>query len=215
MRTGSPISKAHKVCPGRLEMKQPNRIVVPDIPQPLFHPVSRARLKTGQEVPQNAPDNTWLIHKHRESIGDFSDVTAAEKEYIWEWDGFVLREGVTSAAYFPKTWLRFVKDKASWLAGAEQRIRELAKHVSVLQARNALDDEDLRQAFRYINEARAKRPQTAVDGQTEATSLSAKDKSAKQSPRTSQICRNANGCVICQLPVQGPRLLLCCNKVSF
>ncbi|KAG6004844.1 hypothetical protein E4U21_000682 [Claviceps maximensis] len=212
MSTASPISKAHKICPRRPDKKQLDRNVVPDIPQPLFHPVSRARLKPGQDVPQNAPDNTWLIHKHRESIGDFSDVTAAEKEYIWEWDGFFLREGLTSAAYFPQTWLRFVKEKASWLAGAEQRIRELAKHVSVLQARNALGDEDLRQAFRYINEARAKRPQTVVDEQMEATSSSPKDKSAKQSPRASQICRGANGCVICQLPVQGPRLLLCCNK---
>ncbi|KAG5933508.1 hypothetical protein E4U53_000974 [Claviceps sorghi] len=211
-RTASPILKAHKICPRRPEKKQAKGNVVPDIAQPLFHPVSRARLKPGQDVPQNAPDNTWLIHKHRESIGDFSDVTAAEKEYIWEWDGFVLREGVTSAAYFPQTWLRFVKDKASWLAGAEQRIRELAKHVSVLQARNALDDEDLRRAFQYINEARAKRPKPAEDEQSGATSPSPKDKSAKQSPRASQICRGANGCVICQLPVQGPRLLLCCNK---
>ncbi|KAG6017049.1 hypothetical protein E4U43_002453 [Claviceps pusilla] len=212
-RTASPSSKAHKICPRRHEKKQRKRTVVPDIPQPLFHPVSRARLKPGQDIPENAPDNTWLIHKHRESIGDFSDVTTAEKEYIWEWDGFILREGITSAAYFPQTWLRFVKDKASWLAGAEQRIRELAKHVSVLQARNALNDEDLRQAFRYINEARAKRgAQTVVDQQAEVTSSSSEDPSAKQSPRASQICRGVNGCVICQLPVQGPRLLLCGNK---
>ncbi|KAG5976830.1 hypothetical protein E4U55_007188 [Claviceps digitariae] len=215
MRTASSISKAHRICSRRPEKNRPNRFtVVPDIAQPLFHPISRARLKPGQPVPQYVPDNTWLIHKHRESIGDFSDVTAAEKEYIWEWDGFVLREGVTSAAYFPRTWLRFVKDKASWLAGAEQRIRELAKHVSVLQARNALDDEDLRQAFRYINEARAKkRTQAVIDQQTEGTSPSCpEDISAKQSPRASQVCRGANGCVICQLPVQGPRLLLCGNK---
>ncbi|KAG5926998.1 hypothetical protein E4U42_002715 [Claviceps africana] len=211
-KAASPILKAHKICPLRSEEKQPKRNVVPDIAQPLFHPISRARLKPGQDVPQNAPDNTWLIHKHRESISDFSDVTAAEKEYIWEWDGFVLREGVTSAAYFPQTWLRFVKDKASWLVGAEQRMLELAKHVSVLQARNALDDEDLRQAFRYINEARAKRPKPAEALESGATSHAPKDKSAKQSPRTSQIRRGANGCVICQLPVQGPRLLLCGNK---
>ncbi|KAG6030074.1 hypothetical protein E4U41_000208 [Claviceps citrina] len=211
MRTASPVSRASKTGSRRPERKKPDKDVVPDIPQPLFHPVSRARLKPGQEVPQNDPDNSWLIQKHRESIGDFSDVTAAEKEYIWEWDGFILRENVTSAAYFPQVWLRFVQGKASWLAGAEQRIRELAKHVSVLQARNALDDEILRLAFRYINEARAKRPQP-VDEQTEATGASAKDKATKQSPRSAQIRRGANGCTICQLPVQGPRLLLCCNK---
>ncbi|KAG6062247.1 hypothetical protein E4U17_000019 [Claviceps sp. LM77 group G4] len=211
-RTASPL-KAHRICTRRPESKQSNNIVIPNISQPLFHPVSRARLKPGQDVPRIDADSDWLIHRHRESIKDFSDVTPAEKEYIWEWDGFVLRENVTSAAYFPQTWLKFIKAKATWLAGAEQRIRELAKHMSVLQARDALNDEHLQQAFRYINEARAKRRLQVLDEETRATSnLSPNDESTKHSPRASQICKGTNGCVICQLPVQGPRLLLCNNK---
>ncbi|QPG93750.1 hypothetical protein C2857_002215 [Epichloe festucae Fl1] len=214
MRTASPISKAQKIVPRRPENPKPVKAVVPDIPQPLFHPISKARLKPGQDVPQNAPDNTWLIQKHRESIGDFSDVTPAEKEYIWEWDGFILRQNVMSAAYFPRAWLSFVQGKASWLASAGQRMLEFAKHSSVLLARNALDDDDMQQAFKFINEARAKRSQAANQQISEDTSPSAKDGLAKQSPRASQIRKCANGCQICRLPVLSSRILLCSNKAS-
>ncbi|KIE01126.1 Zinc finger domain-containing protein, PHD-finger, partial [Metarhizium majus ARSEF 297] len=216
IQSGSPVSKFSKP-PLRRPVKAASvsKVLVPNIPQPLFHPISKAKLKPGQEVPQNTPDITWLIQKHRESIADFSDVTAAEKEYIWEWDGYILRQNITSAAYFPRAWLNFVEEKAGWLARAQHRMLEFGKHSSVLLARDVLDDEDMQQAFRYINEARAK----SAKGQSpHGEMLAADDRakgmaSTKQSPKVSQIRKSANGCTICQLPVIGPRLLLCSNTV--
>ncbi|KHN97813.1 Polycomb protein, VEFS-Box [Metarhizium album ARSEF 1941] len=214
VQSGSPVAKLSKP-PLRRPVKAPSvsKVLVPSIPQPLFHPISKARLKAGQEVPQNTPDNTWLIQKHRESIADFSDVTAAEKEYIWEWDGYILQQNITSAAYFSRAWMNFVEEKASWLAGAQHRMLEFGKHSSVLLARDVLDDEDMQQAFRYINEARTKSTKgQSLPGDTLAADGRAKDMaSTKQSPKVSQIRKGANGCTICQLPVIGPRLLLCSN----
>lgn len=216
VQSGSPVTKVPKP-PLRRPAKpaKVSQVLLPNIPQPLFHPISKARLKPGQPVPLNVPDNTWLIQKHRESIGDFSDVTAAEKEYIWEWDGYILRQNITSAAYFSRAWLNFVEEKAHWLAAAEHRMLEFGKHSSTLLARDALDDEDMQQAFRYINDARVK----AAKGQgqqngTLATDSQAKDiASTKQSPKASQIRKGANGCTVCQLPVLYPRILVCSNIV--
>ncbi|KAK5988687.1 hypothetical protein PT974_10173 [Cladobotryum mycophilum] len=184
------------------------KVLVPDIPNPLFDPISRARLIPGQEVPKTMPDNTWLIQKHRESIGDFSDVTPAEKEYIWEWDGYILDQGLTSAAYFPRTWLNFVQQKADWLVAAEQRMLEFGKHTSVLVARDLIDDKIVRGALSCINEARA-RAQVKPD---ESDGIKVSEIATKQSPRAAQIRKNANGCNVCQLPVLGPRMLVCSNK---
>ncbi|KZZ94894.1 Polycomb protein, VEFS-Box [Moelleriella libera RCEF 2490] len=211
-RIGSPIAKAPKVPLRRHEGARQNKSLVPDIPHRLFHPVSKARLRPGQEVPRNVPDDTWLIQKHRESISDFSDVTPAEKEYIWEWDGFILRQGITSVAYFARAWLHFVEEKASWLASSERRMLEFGKHASMLLARDTLDGEDMQQAFRFINEARARNPNSS-DAQKQTASQQANDAPLKQSPRASQIRKGSNGCAVCQLPVYGPRMLLCSEKV--
>jgi hypothetical protein len=216
VQSRSPITKKPPPPLRRLvKAAKVSKILVPNIPQPLFHPISKARLKPSQEVPQKAPDNTWLIQKHRESIADFSDVTAAEKEYIWEWDGYILQQNITSAAYFSRAWLSFVEEKAHWLAGAQDRMNEFAKHSSVLLARDALDEEEVEQAFRYVNEARAE----IADGKSQHNEKAAADgqekdvPSTKQSPKASQIRKSANGCAVCQLPVLPPRILVCSNTV--
>ncbi|PKK54529.1 hypothetical protein CI102_789 [Trichoderma harzianum] len=194
------------------------KILVPKIKQALFDPISRARLVPGQEVPKRPLDNTWLIQKHRESTSDFSDVTPAEKEYIWEWDGYILRQSLTSAAYFPRAWLGFVREKASWLAAADQRVLEFGKHASLLRVRDMLDDNIIREAFTHINNARIRPQEVAGDesgnAQAEDGSGNAKteDVDSKQSPRATQIRKGANGCTVCQLPVLGPRMLICSNK---
>ncbi|KAK2612837.1 hypothetical protein QQS21_001117 [Conoideocrella luteorostrata] len=210
--TGSPGAKAPKPLMRRPEKAKRRKALVPSISQPLFHPISKAILKPGQDVPQTAPDNTWLIQKHRESISDFSDVTLAEKEYIWEWDGYILRQNITSGAYFARAWLNFVEEKASWLVDVEHRMLEFGKHSSVLLARNALDDGVMQLAFQHINDARTKGAQRE-NQHNEGTGLEAKDRSPKQSPRVSQIRKGANGCTVCQLPVLGPRLLVCSDTV--
>ncbi|KAL7787078.1 hypothetical protein V8C37DRAFT_390930 [Trichoderma ceciliae] len=187
-----------------------SRIFVPKINQPLFDPISRARLIPGQEVPKRILDSTWLIQKHRESTSDFSDVTPAEKEYIWEWDGYILRQSLTSAAYFPRAWLGFAREKASWLTAADQRLLEFGKHASLLRVRDMLDDKIILEAFSHINDARKRLQQHVDDG---SRNVHTEELDPKQSPRATQIRKGANGCTICQLPVLGPRMLVCSNKV--
>ncbi|UKZ56449.1 hypothetical protein TrVGV298_010285 [Trichoderma virens] len=168
-----------------------DKILVPNIKQPLFDPISRARLIPGQEVPKRPLDNTWLIQKHRESTSDFSDVTPAEKEYIWEWDGYILRQSLTSAAYFPRAWLGFVREKASWLAAADQRVLEFGKHASLLRVRDMLDDGIIQEALTYINNAREG---LQPDAGGESGNAQTEEPDPKQSPKATQIRKGANGC---------------------
>ncbi|KJZ78851.1 hypothetical protein HIM_01624 [Hirsutella minnesotensis 3608] len=214
LQSGSPGPKGFKpMAPRRVTKPKASKAVVPDIPQSLFHPISKARLVPGQPVPETPTDDTWLIQKHRECIGDFSDVTAAEKEYIWEWDAYILRKSITSAAYFPREWLGFVKVKAEWLVSEERRILEFGKHCSVLLARDVLDDQILKEAFEFIDDARVRVQSMAKDQADTPSKSEATNVAARLSPRSSQIRKSASGCAVCQLPVLGPQLLICSNVV--
>ena len=190
------------------------RKLIPQTGQRMYHPVSKALLQPGQEVPQRAVDNAWLLQKHHESIGDFSDVTPAEKEYIWEWDSFILQQNLSTTAYFPRAWLSFIREKASWLVAEESRMLELGKHTSVLLARDVLNDEVVDDAFKCINEAREKPRLKIEEHQALENGVNGvNDESRKSSPRASQIRKSPGGCTVCHLPVLGPRLLVCSNKV--
>lgn len=216
-RSPMPPHRSTMQCRGQSSRPRGTKAVVPPISQPVFDPISRVKLVAGQEVPryEYAPDNTWLIQKHREAIGDFSDVTPPEKEYIWEWDGYILCQNITSAVYLPRAWLEFVRQKASWLVAANSRMLEFGKHTSVLLARDVLDEDSVEKALSHINEARAKSivklETNGLDGVISGSGVTKTP--TKQSPKNHQIRKGSNGCGVCQLPVLGPRMLLCSNKV--
>ncbi|KAF4441369.1 hypothetical protein F53441_12046 [Fusarium austroafricanum] len=165
---------------------QKRKIIIPESSQPLFDPVSKARLKPGEELPKSVVDNAWLIQKHREDIGEFSDVSKEEKEYIRRWDAFILQENVTSGAYFRRAWVKFVKENAPWLVGAGYRMNEYSKHLCVLMARDVLDNQSIEKAAKLIEDARA-HLKTGGDAQTNGTKTT--DTPGKQSPRASQIAK--------------------------
>ncbi|KAK3179708.1 hypothetical protein K4F52_008878 [Lecanicillium sp. MT-2017a] len=196
MASGSPVPKpAFKTIQpqrrtGRLRKGKP---LVPKTTQPLFHPISKATLKPGDEVPTTKPDSSWLIQKHRDSITDFSDVTSAEREFIWEWDGYILKQNITSSLYLPRAWLGFVRQNAQWLVSKEERMREFGKHASVLMARNVLTDEAITEAFTHIQAARAR--------QEDPSAVGSLVKQHQTSPKSTDIRKSSSGCAVCHLPI--------------
>ncbi|EGX90296.1 Zinc finger domain-containing protein, PHD-finger [Cordyceps militaris CM01] len=200
-----PASKA--TLPRRPQQPKKDTVVVPKISQPLYHPISKAELKAGDPVPSPEYDATWLIQKHRESIADFTDVTPQEKEFIWEWDGYILEQGITSSAYLPRAWLGFVQQKAAWLVAKDERMREFGKHASVLVAREVLTDNALKQALDHINQARSLRTMDVSNA-----ILPADAEQVATTSKATDVRKSSNGCTVCRLPVRGPRLLVCANK---
>lgn len=202
-----PVFSSKTTLPRRSgRAKEPS--LVPRISQPLFHPISKARLRPGDPVPSPQQDSTWLIQKHRESIADFSDVTPAEKDFIWEWDGYILKQKITSSVYLPRAWLGFVQQKAPWLVAKSERMREFGKHASVLLAREVLTDEVIKAAMEHINRARSLRTMDVANA-----ILPSDTEAASSPPKLTEAKKTSNGCAVCRLPVRGPRLLICSNKV--
>ena len=57
----------------------------------------------GTELRQYPIDDAWLLRKHKDNLADFTDVEPAEKEYMQEWDGYVLQKNLSSPQFLPRT----------------------------------------------------------------------------------------------------------------
>ncbi|KAJ9149903.1 Polycomb protein suz12-B [Pleurostoma richardsiae] len=191
-----PQKPAHlKVHQKPLVRRKEQKIVIPSIKQPLFDPLSKALLEPGTELREYYPDETWLIQKHRDTIQDFFDVDPTEKEYMKEWDAFIIKRKISSDAYIPRAFSAFVREKATWLVGSIARVQEFGKHLSVLIARESLDEQTIQEALARIQEARSQKQS---------------EQEPKESAKEAQY-KSSKGCTICARPVRGPSLLICAN----
>lgn len=176
---------------------------MPATKQPLFDPLSKAKLTPGTEVRQLVADDGWLIQKHRDIVQDFCDLGSSEKEYIKEWDAFIQKRRISSEAFIGRAVVEFVNEKLSWLVESKSRSQEFGKHLTVLISRG-LDDETVKLVQSRLQDARMH--QKPVDNAADATSAT---DTAKAAPH-----RNSRGCAVCGRAVRGPSLLICANEVS-
>ncbi|KAK3387002.1 hypothetical protein B0H63DRAFT_392829 [Podospora didyma] len=191
-----PEEKAEKVptfrVPRKPRAKQVRKkVLVPNIRQPLFDPLSKVQLIPGSEVPQRPMEDSWLLLKHRQSLVDFTDVEPGEKEYMLEWDWFILKRHISSVVFLHRAFLAFVKEKASWIVANEGRSQEFGKHVSMLLSIRGIDEKAVMAATKIINEARTK---------------------PVEPPSEPPKKRAAAGCAACGDPVAVPSMLICANK---
>lgn len=197
-------------------------ILVPRIRDtPLFHPVSNQVLKAGDELPQPKPDSTWLMQKYRETLREYDDVTASEKEYMMEWKIFIDPLNLTSAVYFTRYWLQFVKHKARWLVAADRRMVEFAKHMASLLGMDRLTKAAVGQAMEYIGQARKQKEKDKMFTHKRRSASEADngedmddtDLPEPTSPRARHVRAGNGGCAICKDLVIGPQRIICSNKV--
>ncbi|KAK3683706.1 hypothetical protein B0T22DRAFT_257500 [Podospora appendiculata] len=168
------------------------KVYVPNIKQPLFDPLSKVQLVPGTEVRQHPVDDGWLLDKHRDNLQDFLDVTPAEKEYMKEWDAFILKKHLSSEQYLPRELLKFVKEKAPWIVARRSRAEEFSKHISMLLARQVVSDANIVEVTQRLNEARALK--------------------LPEEEKLAPTPRRAGGCTACGEPVPVPSMLICANK---
>lgn len=174
------------------------KILVPKTKQPLFDPLSKVQLVPGTPVPQRPIDDAWLLLKHRDNLQDFIDLNPEEKEYLQEWDAFILKKHISSEQYLPRHFLSFVREKAAWIVGKQSRAEEFSKHVATLLARRVLPDSAIFEATQMLNDARARR------------------KAGEEDPPQSEKRKVSGGCCnACGEPVPVPAMLVCANKVCY
>ncbi|KAK4214024.1 hypothetical protein QBC37DRAFT_161603 [Rhypophila decipiens] len=174
-------------------IKRPRkRITVPKIKQPLFDPLSKVPLVPGTEVRQAPVDEQWLILKHKHTLQDFTDLDESEKEFMAEWDAFILKKHISSEAYLPRELVAFTKKRAHWIISSKARIQEFVKHTTHLLGRRAIDEETFEQLTSIINEARCTDAPEAPEPET---------------PR-----RDPGSCAVCHDIVPTSVLVICSNK---
>ncbi|KAK0626161.1 hypothetical protein B0T14DRAFT_94984 [Immersiella caudata] len=185
-----PHAKAQKKLAPRRSKK---KVYVPNTKQPLYDPRSKVRLVPGTEVRQLPVDDAWLLRKHRDNLGDFTDVDPPEKEYMQEWDTFILPKHISSPQYLPRAFLGFVREKAAWIVAKRSRAEEFSTHSALLLAMRKISEDEILEATQRINEARSQAPQEVVEA---------------PKPKA----KSASGCVACGEPVPVSRMLVCAKK---
>ncbi|TDZ25084.1 hypothetical protein Cob_v001893 [Colletotrichum orbiculare MAFF 240422] len=180
------------------------KLIIPEIKSTVYDPISRATLEPGTEYKKPEPNDQWLIQWHRDALADFSDVPIDEREYMQEWDQFMLTKRISSDIYFPRAWLDFVKLNVDWLLSSKSRMVEFGKHFTYLLARSSLDHDTVQEALEYIAACRTK---LAIRNGNNSNPPPA----MKESPRGPHVRKSASGCQVCGMTVLGPRLLLCAN----
>lgn len=181
---------------------------VPDTKQPLYDPLSKARLIPGTEVQRHVADESWLVQKHRDIVQDFCDVDAAEKEYIKEWDAFIQKKRIVSEAFIGRAVVDFVNEKINWLLDSKSRAQEFGKHLTVLIARG-LDEETVKLVQNRLQDARNTR---SAQSQKMTTPEKASERQMLSHGETDR--RVKSGCAVCGRIVRGPGLLICATEVS-
>lgn len=187
-----------------------------NINRPIYDPLSKVELAPGSEVRYPPLDEGWLITKHADALGEFSDVEPQEKEYMMQWDAYILQKHLCSEQYLPREFRNFVRDKAAWLLEKRSRAEELGKHMAVLLARRYVDDATVMAVTKELNEVR--KLMAAAEGANNATG----DGPARRESETQEQQQQpggrkqsaAGGCARCGEVVPQPEMVICCNKVS-
>lgn len=188
---------------------QPKKIIVPKTKTTLYHPLSKAPLVPGTIMDRFIADESWLIHKHRDTLGDFTDVDENEKEFMKMWDSYFLPLHLSSELFLPPHYLAFVKEKAAWMVAEEHRAIEFSKHMAVLQIRGVINDSHMNRALGFIQEARE-----AKEAKERAAAGNAGQDEPAEQPNAVQTIVD-NGCARCGKFVEkGPAWLCCSEPVS-
>lgn len=189
-------------------------------------------------MPRLQPDESWYIHKHRDTIHDYTDLPPSEKSFIFAWDAHVLPHRILSPVYLPRTWLGFIRKNAKWLAADPLLFEEVGKHLSSLVGRGLLeDDEVVRAGLEILDETRRglenEKSGTSLaepghgkegamgeagPGDAQPDTVGDKMDSAEANEDNSFTIPGTpvsrSGCGVCLRPLRGPSVVICSNDVS-
>ena len=114
----------------------------------------------------------------------------------------MLRKHISSEQYLPRHFLRFVREKAAWMAAKPSRAEEFSLHVATLLARRVLPDAVINEATQLLNDARSRKAAGEGGAEELASATTARSKAS------------GSCCCACGTPVSVPAMLVCVNKVS-
>ena len=128
---------------------------VPKTSQPLYEMFTKRVLEPGEEAPasDDEKEEGWLRQKLRDLTNESNDLTSAEKDYISEWNPFMLDKQMAVDTFLPDIVLEFVSTRKKWFLQEKSRKREFFKHVQTLQLRGAVSQKDFQKYATILREA--------------------------------------------------------------
>ncbi|RAL66498.1 hypothetical protein DID88_006188 [Monilinia fructigena] len=121
-------SKKRYYLPDMKNPQYPRSAYAPDIEdRVLYDLITKRVLKPGEELPDSddEKDETWLLHKRKWIINDYTDLTYDEKEYLIKWEEFIMAERfTTNMSHLQNTIMRFVARNRVWFAEKKARKKE-------------------------------------------------------------------------------------------
>lgn len=184
------------------------KIIVPSTRRPLYNPLSKALLKPGTELRTDIVDDSWRIHKHREIIQDYTDLTPAEKDFIQEWDRFIILKRIASDAYIPRALAQFVEEKGLWLVSEPDRTIEFGKLMAVTVAYDILTDSDIDRITHAMNKAWTLKKSIAPGDDQAVAAAQITSMPKVYAPR-----RGTGGCPLCDFHCAVANSVICSNTV--
>jgi hypothetical protein len=196
------------------EVKLPTRprkvFYVPKTSKPLYDTITKQILEPGDQIPNSDDEReeSWFNQKHRDIINDYADITAEEKDYINQWNPFIVNEHLTSDKYLSQAVIRFVELNKSWFAKRKSRKAQFGKQMETFILRGAVSEKDFQKCcaiIRTAEKAKSRAEEEDVD----------MDKEAEEVPPTSPSKnRGLLDCVCCE-NTQPPDRVVCRGPVSF
>lgn len=182
------------------------RFLVPETAKPLYHTVTKQVLRPGEELPDSDDerDESWVHQKQRDLINDFTDVTLEEKEFINEWNPFIVEQQLTNAKFLPDAIKRYVEAKKDWIAEKVSRREEFMKLMETFILRGELDEQCVRV---FVGKIRAAQNAKAVRDQEDVEMKDAEPEKPVSKKRGLLIC-------ICGIHTRPPLRVVCTGSVS-
>lgn len=136
----------------KLALRPRKVFYVPQTVKPLYDAITKRVLQPGEEIPgsDDEEDEGWLHQKQRDLINDFTDVTAEEKDYINEWNPFIVEYHLTSDRFLTDAILRFAEAKKDWFVEQKSRKREFVKHIESFILRGVVDEKCLSKCIEIL-----------------------------------------------------------------
>jgi hypothetical protein len=131
------------VSAGRMKVLLPKALKVPKTQKPLYHTITKSLLKPGDDFTSSddEKDESWLQHKHRDIILDFSDIAVDEKEYINRWNPFITDKQYTVRTYLPRAISEFLDNNKEWLLEKDTRKHEFVKQCQMFILRGDITED--------------------------------------------------------------------------
>ena len=129
------------------------RFTVPPAPPNIkfFRLTVKRPLKEGEWYSESDDeiDESWLLQRHSDTIGSFTDMLPSEKRFIKRYDRYMLDENLSSNLHFREALVRFCRIHRDWLQRMDMK-KEFHKNAAKLVKQGLISSQLYRDCMKII-----------------------------------------------------------------